>query len=279
MAKILHALKLKPAKGDIGVEIEIEGVRLPGGTNKWRREADGSLRGEESGEYVLREPVPYANLGTVFEELGTAFEATNARIDPTYRAGVHTHINVQDMTITELFNFIVCFLIMEECIVDFCAPSRRGNHFCLRSKDATYLIERLWRCAEEGELRHLNDEDIRYSAMNLSSLFKYGSIEFRSLESTSDFARIQLWCDILYTLKESSKRFATPVDIMREVSMGGYEYFVKNMFKQHADIIFHTPDWNKKIRRGILQAQDIAYSREWGKISLDIFNKSASDFV
>ena len=37
----------KKCAGDVGVEIEVEGVNLPYPGKYWRREADGSLRGPE----------------------------------------------------------------------------------------------------------------------------------------------------------------------------------------------------------------------------------------
>lgn len=47
------------AKGDVGIEIEVEGKNLPKHFEKyWRVEADGSLRGEDNAEYVLEKPSP-----------------------------------------------------------------------------------------------------------------------------------------------------------------------------------------------------------------------------
>ena len=279
MPKIIDVIPgLKPTKGDIGVEIEVEGSSLPLGTMTWRRERDNSLRGEESGEYVLNKPVPYEELTEVFNELKQSFIDSGARVDKTYRAGTHVHVNVQQLSIIELFNFITIFLILEECIVDFCEESRRGNHFCMRAKDAGYLSAVLWKCVERGNLKQMDDENIRYSAMNLSSLFKYGSVEFRCLESTDDFSRIQTWCDIIYTLKESCKQFKDPIDVMSNVSMGGYEQFVNVVMKHNSKYIFNSADWKNKVKEGIRQAQDIAFSRVWGAVNLDIFAQNREDF-
>lgn len=275
MRNVRDAFKVVPVEGDLGIEIEVEGVGLPRGTAHWRREADGSLRGEDNGEYVLSSPCLFKDLDKRFEELQKAFDKVGAIIHDTYRAGVHVHVNVQDLTTTQLFNMITLFLVMEEPLVGFCAPSRRGNHFCLRSKDAGYLTEVIWDACLQNDLRQLNTEDIRYSAMNLSSLFKYGSIEFRSLESTKDFQHIKKWATILYQLREASKKFNNPVDIMAQVSMGGYERFVQMVMEDHSPIIYQQAGWEGMVKRGIRQAQDIAFSRKWGKLSLDIFAKGA----
>jgi len=278
MPLVRDVIGLRKTLGDIGVEIEVEGRNLPGETWNWRRDADPSLRGYETAEYVLQKPVLQKDLNDVFEELKEAFKASRGTIDKGYRAGVHVHINVQELTTVELFNFITLFLMFEDSIVDFCAPFRRGNHFCLRSKDAGYLLELLWRACTEGEIRLLNTEDIRYSAMNLHSVFKYGSVEFRTLESTDDFGLIKTWCDLLYTLKESAKKFTDPRDIMMQVSGAQKKDFVKRIFEEHSYHIEKSKDWEEKMQQGIYNAQDLAFSRTWGKSSLNIFDKKAGVF-
>lgn len=278
MRNVRDAFRVPYTEGDLGIEIEVEGINLPRGTKHWRREADGSLRGMDNGEYVLNSPCLHKDLDARFAELTAAFKKAEARIDDTYRAGVHVHVNVQDLSTTQLFNMIVLWLVLEEAFVGFCAPSRRGNHFCMRAKDAGYLTEVIWNACLKGDLRLLNTEDIRYSAMNLSSLFKYGSIEFRSLESTEDFNHIKKWANMLYMLREASKRFVDPAEIMSLVSMGGYHQFVVSIMGEYAPMVFAQEGWEAMIKRGIRQAQDIAFSRKWGKLSLDIFARGAEDF-
>jgi hypothetical protein len=275
MRNIGNILKVDPKEGHIGVEIEVEGANLPRGTNHWRKDNDPSLRGNENAEYVLKNPVKVQDLNAVFKELQDAFDKNNSVIDSTYRAGVHTHINVQDLTITQLFNLITLFLIMEDCFVDFCEPSRRGNHFCLRAKDAGYFTHTLWQACKEGNLKKLDTEDIRYSAMNVTSVFRYGSLEFRSLESTKDFGKIKQWCLMLYQLKLAALQFKSPIDIMDSVSAGGYENFAKFIMGEWFPIINAQSGWQKKVREGILNAQDLAYSRKWVNVNLNIFKKEA----
>ena len=47
----------KRTDGDVGIEIEVEGRRLPITEKYWRMEKDGSLRGPENMEYVLDRPM------------------------------------------------------------------------------------------------------------------------------------------------------------------------------------------------------------------------------
>jgi hypothetical protein len=276
MKNLLSLLNVPEKDGDVGIEIEVEGSNLPPAPLGWRKERDASLKAAESAEYVMRSPVPIAELRESLDRLRGSFKMNNAVIDDSYRAGIHTHINVQKLTIKQLMNFVALFLIMEECLVDYCAPSRRGNHFCLRAKDAEYFIQLLWRTCEEGNLKLLHTDDIRYSAMNLKSLFDYGSVEFRSLESTQDYEKIALWAEMLYNLREQAVKFSSPDKVMEAISgAGDYKNFVQEIMNKWFPIIEAQPGWQKKVRNGILNAQDFAFSRDWNAINLNIFQKGA----
>lgn len=271
MRSIQEILHLPPVKGDVGVEIEVEGDCLPDIIPYWDVHGDGSLRAEEAFEYVLPRPVGINTLKTRLATLKEAFEDCESDFHESYRAGVHVHINVQDLTVKELFNFIIINLVVEELLLTFCASHRVGNHFCLPSSQADYMPNLLWKCAEEKDLAVLHTDDIRYSAMNLKPIITYGSIEFRAHESTYDFDKIHKWASILLQIKKASLEFDSPKKIMEEVSLGGYEGFVTKVFGPYAEMFMQNKDWSRRIRKGILIAQDIAYSREWGKVSLNIF--------
>lgn len=273
MRTIKQLFNLNHVQGDVGVEIEVEGRNLPKYLNYWRVTGDGSLKGEENLEYVLAKPVPIDDLKGRLEYLKDMFIHKKARFDDTYRAGVHVHINVQSLTVKELFNFITTYLVVEDLLLTFCATHRRGNHFCLRASEAGYLPDLIWTAVERQDLSLLATDDIRYSSINLKPLMTYGSVEFRAHESTFDFDKIDTWAKILFQIRQASLEFGCPRKIMEEVSVGGYEGFVRKIFGPHADFFLAQPDWDKMVRKGILVAQDIAYSRDWGAINLNIFSK------
>jgi len=274
--KILDLFNLRPTDGDVGIEIELEGSNLPDGCNIWRRDDDGSLKPEdESAEYVLYKPVKMGEVKKVLGLLEDALE--DSIVDTTYRAGTHVHINVQDMTMVQVMNMVVLFLLLEDFYINFCEESRRGNHFCLRSKDAGYLIHALANMCKEDDVYYLSD-DIRYSAINLTSLRKYGSIEFRSLESTMDFDKVEHWCRMLHNLKQAALKYESPKQIMYAASYGGVEGICQEVLQEDYNNLIAKPDWKKVVRAGLLRAQDIAFSREWKRVNLNIFNKRKGVF-
>jgi hypothetical protein len=276
MPTIKDLCNLRSVQGDVGVEIEVEGYNLPDDVQYWKAVGDGSLKGEESLEYVLTRPVPIDDLHGRLAILKKAFEDRNAEFDETYRAGVHVHVNVQDLTVRQLFTFVVLYLTLEELLLTFCAKHRIGNHFCLRASEAGYLPALICRAIEKQDLKSLHTDDIRYSAINLKPVVQYGSVEFRAHESTFNFDKIETWAKILYQLREASLQFECPRKIMEEVSVGGYEGFVRKVFAEHADYFLAQPYWDRMVRKGILVAQDIAYSRDWNKLSLNIFSKEVN---
>lgn len=181
--------------GLVGLEIEVEGRNLPLGRflKTWRREEDNSLRGPETGEYVLRRPIPLEKVTSTLLELYGAMERSEMIWSDTGRSGTHVHINCQDLTLAQTVLFATYFIQMEEVFLKFSGEGREGNHFCLGTDAAEgvfRLLIELLTCLEgdAGQLRNFladvaGDSRYRYAAMNLTALRKYGSIEFRSLPS------------------------------------------------------------------------------------------------
>lgn len=269
---IKNLLGCREQRGDVGVEIELEADNIPHADYvppAWRKEADASLRGE-SAEFVLRRPIPVGQLEDELNALLKCFEEHNTSARQTYRAGIHVHVNVQDLTPTQLITFICAYYMMEEVLLRFCDKSRLGNHFCLRMSDASYLLDRIVGCIQNEDLHSLNDEDLRYASLNVTSLFKYGSIEFRALESTLDVERIKVWANTLVHLRDYAKSLRSPVDLLGQASALGFE--------QYAPVIMgrwyqHFQKWatEDNIKKGVRNIQYAIYSRDWDKPNLNIF--------
>jgi hypothetical protein len=250
--------------GELGIEIEVEGNNLPEDTPKgWMREHDGSLRGE-SAEYVLSEPLSHGDAMDAVDRLEEKFKQAGSKVKDSVRAGVHVHVNVQHLTDLELINFITCYLILEDLLVKFCGEDREGNLFCLRLKDAEYplfsLIQGIKLRSVHGG--YFNNDDLRYSSMNLKALATYGSLEFRSMRTGTDFQRIKDWATILYDLRERSREFANPRQIIEIFSGDMVDGFVRKVVGNHAKKLL-CDGYEDMLVEGMRRAQDIAYCAEW----------------
>ena len=263
----VNELVKKPTKdGLIGLEIECEGDNLVEvDTHIWRSERDSSLKKANSYEYVLREPLPLSQLDNALSELKEIIDKHDGVIDESVRAGVHVHINVQDMELIHFFNLIVLYLTLEELLVSYCGNNRQGNLFCLRASDARYIIARIVSAIKAKKLPHLHTDEIRYASMNLKALYQYGSVEFRAMRSTPDFGLIKTWACILAKLKESSSLFSSPEAVMWEVSDKGAVRFVEHVLGEYASIFLEKEDLEECARNGIDNAQDVAYCVSWSE--------------
>lgn len=273
MTSVFKAFNLQQKEdGDIGVEIEVEGINLPNMKSYWRNERDGSLAGAENREYVLAKPMTLDGVKKALRYMEGQFERYQTTIDDAVRAGVHIHINCQQLTLTELYNFITCFLLLENLLVKWCGKTREGNLFCLRGKDASYLISRLISAIKDKRriLGLLHSDQLRYAALNVKALGDYGSLEFRSMRSTRDLGKIEQWATILLNLRESAKKFANPQEIIQKFSMEGPATFAKGLlgdfWESVSDLYKSKDEMNKDLYEGMRMAQDVAYGVDsWEK--------------
>ena len=270
---IKDIFNLSPKDGDVAFEIELEGMKLPTIYNEiWDTKRDGSLRGGMDGqEYIFNQPLPITK---VKEEL----EKFVAHFDPKYvadsfYAGTHLHVNVQDLTMRELLCYISAYLILENILVKWCGETREGNHFCLRTEDADYLVKLLRNMVLNDSSLNF-DPDLRYSSMNIMSVCKFGSLEFRALNSSLDVERMMTWATVLHNIKKQAIIYKTPANLVSSVSNEGYEHFARNMLTEKYADLFLKGEWFKSVRKGILYAQDFAFAKDWNEINLNIFKKN-----
>lgn len=257
METIAKLLDVPITKGDVGIEIELEGEHLPRDVNKfWRVEYDGSLN--DSGlEYVLTKPLSIKQAKYALSNLKGDFKHNKAVVDDSVRAGVHVHINVQELTLVELYNFITLYVILEELLVKFCGKTRQGNLFCLRIKDAEYLMEMIKQSIEEGNLSCLNTQMIRYSSMNLNAISKYGSVEFRAMRGSDNFGLIYTWAEMLLSLREYARKFDSPAQMISVISSGTVSSFLYSCLGNNAKR-FGRYNKVKPVKAGMLYARHIS---------------------
>lgn len=276
---IVDVVACKKQSGEIGVEIEMEGQGLPppdSVSKYWRVDRDASLRGE-SCEFVLKIPVDHNKLDTALGELSSALKLYKTNVKETYRAGIHIHINVQDLSPKQLITFITLYFMLEEVFLSYCDKSRVGNHFCLRMSDASYTLDMITDAILNSNLSLLNTEDLRYASLNLTSLFKYGSVEFRALESVPNFEKIKVWALALHQLKTFAKTINNPTDVLGQASDQGFVPFAKNILGNYQNHFSKFID-EEKIRKGVRNIQYAIYSRNWDQVNLNIFDKNINLF-
>lgn len=259
--------------GDVGIEIEVEGERLPKLDKYWKNEHDGSLRGPENIEYVLERPMSLKDARIALKYLSVQYNKHDSNVHDSVRAGVHVHINVQDLNIIELYNFMTLYIILEEVLVKHCGQYREGNLFCLRTCDADYLLAQLQNAACDKNFRSLVTDQLRYASMNVKALGTYGSLEFRAMRGTRDLELIYNWAALLFNLREVAKRYPSPDKIIEGFSEGESRAFLTNALGVHAEG-YMCEGFERMLCDGMRRAQDVAYCVDWAN-----FNEVAKKII
>jgi hypothetical protein len=262
---ILSLTQVKETAGLYGVEIEAEGTNLPvDGVPLWRIDADPSLKsGFEGREYVMKKPSSLEGVAQALNQLDEAYTRYGSDVIDTVTSGVHVHVNVQDLTPKQLFTFIVTYFVLEELLLTYCGPSREGNHFCLRAKDAEWIIHELVGVAINRKLKKLDTDTLRYCSLNVISLFKYGSIEFRAMRGTRDLDAIYEWVEILDKVREASLEFAKPSDVLTTMSYNGEEEFIKRILGKKSVLFLDKKGAFSMVREGARTVQPLAFAVDW----------------
>ncbi len=262
MTTMIEVLDCRAQKGEIGIEVELEGHGLPmRGTRGWRAEADGSLRGEAV-EFVLKTPVKRQFMAGALKEFSEAIDG--AEIEDSGRAGIHIHINIQELTPRELAQFMCLYLVFENTLVEWCGQGRVGNLFCLRCDDAPGLLEILRAAFHAERWDFLDTDEIRYASMNAKAVATYGSLEFRAMRSTPDTTIITQWVKMLLAIKDKSRTFRSPMEIVEGMSLRGTEGFFDDVLGKYRGLKFRNTD----LMHGVRNAQQLAYSRaDWESVS------------
>lgn len=259
-----------PTVGDIGVEVEIEGARLPNLTDNegvpnnpyWLVTHDGSLR--NGLEYVFQGPFPFDRVLPALESLDEAFKANKSVLSPSMRCSTHIHVNMHDKTFCQALVYATAYYILEEALSHNCGRNRAGNLFALRLVDSYGVVpNHIIPAITQNRMSNFGADAIRYAGLNFKALVTKGTLEFRMLGTTTPLTDKTLeWVTLLYNLRQNSlARFQTPVDIVESFSGDGARQFAVDMLGQElADKwVFSVDKWEEMCYRGVRLVQDYTY--------------------
>ena len=143
---ILGLPEARLTDGDLGIESEVEGFNLPQQVTGFHTTHDGSLRGEAL-EYVFKKPESIERADKLVKMLCLKLNTKTSEARITERCGIHVHVNVQNLDVKEMWNFVTLYYLYEEVLVRYCGKEREGSLFCLRAKDTYWIIDYLVQAA------------------------------------------------------------------------------------------------------------------------------------
>lgn len=191
----------------IGIEHELEGARgsdFQQEFTEWNAIQDGSLRNGGI-EYVLKRPLSGQQLVDAITALDT-YVQTRPNIVANERTSTHIHVDVRDLTTQQLLMFFVVYTTYEQVLFAMCDESRVENNFCVPVRKNGGVIKRMRDLVQHPEstrvIHRLGNSNYRYAAMNMASLPRFGSLEFRMRETLTNANELIDWINILISLKQ-----------------------------------------------------------------------------
>jgi hypothetical protein len=288
-------LKVNPTNGEIGIEIEVEGTyfRKPTNSDKplpkgWMYTKDGSLRGIDNAEYILHRPIKFSEVEDHVDRLFEMFAEDKSILDESNRTSIHVHLNAQSFHMNRLCAFFALYFVVEELLTEWCGEHRVGNLFCLRGKDAPYLVKQIKNFIQSDGKWSFSD-GVHYAGCNAQALQKFGSIEIRSLRGVTNPKMIIQWVRVLERIWRLSGEFQDPRNICDEFSGGGPYAFLQWVLGDTLEYVKAGIEWDQQrisesLYEGIRLAQDLCYCREWSNFTqkdlrVDPFGRTLSKVV
>lgn len=192
----------------LGVEVEVEKWKEYDLSHiysgYWTAKKDDSLRNNGM-EMVFAEPLSGADAVSAVEWL--CEQAVKHKWAVSKLTGLHVHVDIRNLELDQFRNFCAVYALTEPLIYYWVGRGRFENMFCLPWYMAEMDLKNISKVAKEGEVdparaRAFLESLSKYSGCNLNAVHKFGTAEFRMLETTFDAQRIITWINILLSLKK-----------------------------------------------------------------------------
>lgn len=202
-------LELKNTSRNFGIEIECIGpindehtpiVLFPKHKiENWQPVGDGSIQHfnsdvERSYEFVspiLQGINGIQNIETFLKMLESNWYHANST------CGLHVHVDISDLSSTEIVNVIIAYAKHEHTIDSWVHPARRTNNntYCRSIVQFVKDLESQdWSSVPKRDLSIFSDVfNTRFSKLNLSAIRKHGTVEFRQFHGSVNPDEIIPW--------------------------------------------------------------------------------------
>lgn len=256
-----------------GVEVEVEynnimGFNIPNAlADFWSAVNDGSLRtygktGDYAHEFRYTKPLNILTSAIAVKKLCQVINSKASEIYNSGRTSTHVHVNICNINMLQIMNLITLSIIFDELLVSQHHPFRKGNLFALRFIDAEWPIRHLVANVNRPSFRHFSTGNtFRYASVNLTSIARFGTIEYRSLDGELDATRINNWVFCLHQLKKLATGYKNPREIVENFNQVGPVAFMR----EHIPDYYHVSQSKatEMLSRGAILAADLAYASDW----------------
>jgi len=237
----------------LGLEFEFEGVRQEGAgmvalslakyvkepwARYWNFKLDRSLH-DAGCEYVFAEPL----FGT--DALIAVFSlceyAKKNKFKVSIRTGLHVHVDVRDLTRIELARLNVLFALFERAVYRYAGNNREENVFCLpwyRSDQMQSHVHQINSDVFDVKEASSALENEKYGGLNLDTLARFGSVEFRMALATMEPEWVLAWVNICLAFKRAAQKLdVPPLALIHQLSAVGVVNFAQQVFEDQFQAI------------------------------------------
>lgn len=191
----------------VGLELETEGKcpdELPS-ADYWEYHSEGSLRGRHT-EFVLSRPMRDPEVSSALSELSTLIRRG---VQLSERTSLHVHVDVTDLNRQQIYSVCLAYILFERPLYEI-SGGRNYSKYCIPVY-MSHFLQRAVATLATGE--NIVTTDYRYGGLNLNSISKFNSLEFRMHAGSLDTRDISSWTKILHDLVENTKD-RKPADIL-----------------------------------------------------------------
>lgn len=175
----------------VGLSCSVQSYNHRVSRTSWKIVPDGSVQnGAELVSPILRGADGFAQLVKV----GEALAAANATVNKS--TGLHVHHDVRDLTVSAFRTLVHSWHDSQAAIDELVSKSRRANRSQWCQALTSYELEAIdgiQDMARTGNTRYALQRGTRYRTLNLHSYPKYGTVEVRQHQGTTDDVKIAAW--------------------------------------------------------------------------------------
>lgn len=176
--------------------INVQGARYGSAVieNVWKVQPDGSINGWE----IVSPPL------TDLEDLKTVVHVLRKelKVRCNKKTGLHVHHDINDFTLNQIKNLYRLYHKYEpNAIKSIINPSRVSSHYC---NPISPLMNKIENASTAEDFRNLTSS--RYYNLNHKAYIKYGTIEFRHHQGTTNINEILAWVEFTHKLVETAAR-------------------------------------------------------------------------
>jgi hypothetical protein len=216
----------------VGIEMELENCQdlefAASLNDSWEPVTDGSLK-YQGLEYRFSKALNGSHIIDALDNFSAALSQHNMNpYTQGNRGSTHFHINISNLSMQELYNFTLMAYFCEPILMDMCTIDRRYNSFSVtgsRTKDQLQILSHI---AAGNIIFH--DNEYKYRAIGLNSIYNKGSLEFRMFHATSSTEKITKWLNFILEMKHVALTTSDLAEVIRSAITSDITTVIKQLF-------------------------------------------------